>query len=269
MWATGDLSFYPDHVSPDGSCELRLLPSLAAGEITYVLTPESSVPGAAILTDATEFLFVLEGSGELWRLGPGGGEVVPLEPGRSVRIDPHVPYQFRSLDGPLALLVASAPRRQRPAYEETEVARWLPGGTVTMEIHADPASSRLAPPRDVADADADIAPDGSEIRPLQQAPLGGIAWCRVPSGGRTLSGRHRTVDEIWYVLGGDGAFWRREASGQSEIVPLRRGRCLTIPRGVAFQARAGERDLEVLIGTFPAWPGPAEWFADQVGAPWP
>jgi mannose-6-phosphate isomerase-like protein (cupin superfamily) len=186
-----------------------------------------------------------------------------------VRIDPGVPYQFRSLDTSLAFLVTCAPRWERSNYGEASVAHWSTDGTVIAGRWPCAASSALAPPVDVSDAASDVAPDGSEIRPLQTSALGGIAWCRIASGGWTLAGRHRTVEEIWYVLSGEGEFWRRDANGRSQIVPLRRGRCLTIPRGVAFQARAGGPDLEILIGTFPAWPGSNEWLEDQRGAAWP
>ena len=48
------------------------------------------------------------------------------------------------------------------------------------------------------------------------------------------------VDEIWYILSGQGQMWRRQAERQ-ETVPLRPGACLSIPAGAHFRFRAAAK----------------------------
>ena len=78
--------------------------------------------------------------------------------------------------------------------------------------------------------------------------------------------RHRSVEEIWYFLRGEGEMWRR--SGEDEgVVAVSGGVCITIPLGTAFQFRATGEDPLVAIGaTMPPWPGPGE--AAIVSGPW-
>jgi mannose-6-phosphate isomerase-like protein (cupin superfamily) len=78
---------------------------------------------------------------------------------------------------------------------------------------------------------------------------------------------HRTVEEIWYVLGGRGEMWRRQGE-RAEVVPLEAGVCLTIPLGTDFQFRSlGPGPLAAVAVTMPPWPGPDE--AVPVPGWWP
>ena len=93
---------------------------------------------------------------------------------------------------------------------------------------------------------------------------GGLAHCTLPPARTSSAVGHKTVEEIWYVLAGSGEIWRE---GNDESVELRTARCLTIPTGVAFQFRTtGPHPLEILIGTFPQWPGKEE--AERVEGRW-
>ena len=77
---------------------------------------------------------------------------------------------------------------------------------------------------------------------------------------------HRTVEEIWFVLGGRGEMWRASAA-REEIVALTTGVALTIPLGTRFQFRAtGREPLTALAVTMPPWPGDDE--AVAVDGPW-
>jgi len=74
------------------------------------------------------------------------------------------------------------------------------------------------------------------------------------------------VDEIWYVLAGQGQMWRRQAERQ-ETVPLRPGTCVSITVGTHFQFRAaGQGALAVVGVTMPPWPGQDE--AHEVPGAW-
>lgn len=66
--------------------------------------------------------------------------------------------------------------------------------------------------------------------------------------------RHRTVEEVWYFLGGAGEVW---LDGETRTVEL--GATVVIPTGVAFQFRTiGEEPLRFLCFTSPPWPGDDE-----------
>jgi mannose-6-phosphate isomerase-like protein (cupin superfamily) len=103
-----------------------------------------------------------------------------------------------------------------------------------------------------------IAPDGSEVRILLSAQGGSMAHFRLPAGQVSRAVRHRTVDEIWYVLSGQGEMWR-SIGGQDDIAILAPGTCLTIEAGVTFQFRAGGAEpLAAVAITMPPWPGEGE-----------
>ncbi len=110
------------------------------------------------------------------------------------------------------------------------------------------------------------APDGSDVRILPGLAGGGTAHFELPGGQTTLAVAHRTVEEIWYILGGRGEMWRRQGD-REEVVALAPGVSLTIPLGTAFQFRAaGEEPLSAVAITMPPWPGPDE--AYPVEGPW-
>ena len=103
-----------------------------------------------------------------------------------------------------------------------------------------------------------MAPDGSEIRALLQMRGGSVVHCTLPAGQITKAVRHRTVEEIWFILSGAGELWRRD--GEREMVTeLGPGVAVSLPLGVAFQFRAiSEAPLRFLICTMPPWPGEDE-----------
>jgi mannose-6-phosphate isomerase-like protein (cupin superfamily) len=117
-----------------------------------------------------------------------------------------------------------------------------------------------------ADVDA-IAPDGSAVRILLGLDGGGFAHFELPPGATSVAVHHRTVEEIWYVVGGAGEMWRGDAD-HSTIVPLGPGVCLTIRRGTHFQFRAvGAEPLAAIAVTMPPWPGDGEAIRSTQG-PW-
>ncbi len=116
------------------------------------------------------------------------------------------------------------------------------------------------------DQRSDIAPDGSEVRVLLGLDGGGMAHFQLEPGETSKAVTHKTVEEIWFILGGRGEMWR-ELDGQAEIVDLLPGVCLTIPLGTRFQFRSlGEEALAAVGVTMPPWPGESE--AIQVQGPW-
>jgi mannose-6-phosphate isomerase-like protein (cupin superfamily) len=119
-----------------------------------------------------------------------------------------------------------------------------------------------------------VAPDGSDVRILLRLGRGGMAQFQLGAGRVSRAVAHHSVDEIWYVLYGEGQMWRRQAQRQ-ETVPLLPGTCVSIPAGTHFQFRvAGGGPLAAIGVTMPPWPGadeayevPGMWPADPGGPP--
>lgn len=111
-----------------------------------------------------------------------------------------------------------------------------------------------------------VAPDGSDVRVLLGLASGGMAHFELQPGQVAAAVRHRTVEEIWFVLSGEGQMWRRQ-EGREEIVDLVPGVCLTVPLGTEFQFRAAPGSpLAAVAITMPPWPGADE--AVPVAGPW-
>jgi mannose-6-phosphate isomerase-like protein (cupin superfamily) len=112
----------------------------------------------------------------------------------------------------------------------------------------------------------DTAPDGTDVRPLLQLKGGSFAHFELPPGTTSKAVAHRTVEEIWYFLGGRGEMWRRLGE-REEIVSVDAGLCLTIPLGARFQFRSfGYEPLVFVAVTMPPWPGQGE--AYEVEGKW-
>jgi mannose-6-phosphate isomerase-like protein (cupin superfamily) len=100
-----------------------------------------------------------------------------------------------------------------------------------------------------------IAPDGTDVRTLLQVGNGSFAHFELAPGKISNAVTHRTIEEIWYFLGGRGEMWRCQDNVE-QIVPVERGVCLSIPLGTRFQFRCfGYEPLEVVVVTMPPWPG--------------
>lgn len=111
-----------------------------------------------------------------------------------------------------------------------------------------------------------LAPDGSEIRLLPTMKGGGLCHCTLPPGKTSSPVAHHHIEEIWYVLEGEGEVWRK-VSETEEMVTVSAGTALTIPPHTAFQFRnTGSSPLRILIVTMPPWPGADE--AEQVEGVW-
>lgn len=111
-----------------------------------------------------------------------------------------------------------------------------------------------------------IAPDGSEVRVLAAAGRGSMAHFQLAAGQVSRAVTHRTVEEIWFVLGGSGEMWRSQ-DGAEETARLAPGVSLTVPLGTVFQFRSdGEGPLAVVAVTMPPWPGEGE--AIEMAGPW-
>lgn len=108
-------------------------------------------------------------------------------------------------------------------------------------------------------ADCDLlAPDGSEIRLLHSLSGMSVVHCALPAGAVSTPVRHRTVEEVWFFLAGEGQVWRKQGE-REQVLDARPGLSVTIPLGTSFQFRnTGDVPLEFLIATTPPWPGEDE-----------
>ncbi|MBU6230149.1 MAG: cupin domain-containing protein [Cyanobacteria bacterium REEB459] len=100
-----------------------------------------------------------------------------------------------------------------------------------------------------------IAPDGSRVRILLGLAGGTMAHFELAPGQTSIAVAHRTVEEIWFFLAGEGEMWRQQGDHE-EVVRVSEGLCLTIPLGTHFQFRCvGSLPLTALAITMPPWPG--------------
>ena len=103
-----------------------------------------------------------------------------------------------------------------------------------------------------------LAPDGSQVRELARLAGGTMAHFTLPPGAVSKAVRHRTVEEIWFIVSGRGQMWRRSGR-MHEIADLAPGLSLTIPLGTSFQFRNdGDAPLTAVAITMPPWPGADE-----------
>lgn len=110
------------------------------------------------------------------------------------------------------------------------------------------------------------APDGSDVRVLLQLAGGSMAHFELAPGLTSIAVCHRTVEELWYFLDGQGEMWRK-ADEREETVLVEAGVCISIPVGTSFQFRSsGSAPLRAVAVTMPPWPGMEEAFGAE--GPW-
>jgi len=97
-----------------------------------------------------------------------------------------------------------------------------------------------------------------------------MAHFRLAPGEVAIGMVHRTVDEIWLVIGGRGRIWRcptdrPDLALEDELLPYV---SVPIPVGTHFQFRAAESSgLDIITATVPRWPGKDEAVLSEI-APW-
>lgn len=103
-----------------------------------------------------------------------------------------------------------------------------------------------------------LAPDQSEIRLLASTERASTVHCTLPPGKVSLAVAHRTVEEIWFFLEGEGEMWRKVGDDE-EVTTVAAGVSLSIPVGAHFQFRnTGQVPLRFICMTTPPWHGEAE-----------
>ena len=77
-----------------------------------------------------------------------------------------------------------------------------------------------------------LAPDGSEIRLLHSLSGASVVHCALPVGAVSTPVTHRTVEEVWFFLAGEGQVWRKQDEREL-VLDVRSGLSLTMPFGTA------------------------------------
>lgn len=105
-----------------------------------------------------------------------------------------------------------------------------------------------------------VAPDGLDVRVLVQCNAGSMAHFELAPNEVSVAVSHRTLDEMWYFIGGEGELWRRsERDSEEKTVPVSAGVAVTIPKHTHFQLRStGGEPLAAVGATLPPWPGIGE-----------
>ena len=99
----------PDARSPAGA-DIRFIMEGATGNMIHSTVPPGQINRATVHATVSEFWFVLEGQGEIWRKDAREERVTPLLSGVSIDIPAGTAFQYRNLGGvPLKFICVSMP----------------------------------------------------------------------------------------------------------------------------------------------------------------
>ena len=100
----------PDDKSPAGA-DIRYLMDGPTGNMIHSTVPPHQINRATVHATVSEFWYVLEGHGEIWRDDGSQSSVTPLLPGTSIDIPVGTQFQYRNAsDEPLEFICISMPR---------------------------------------------------------------------------------------------------------------------------------------------------------------
>jgi len=86
----------PDAKSPAGA-DIRFIMDGKTGNMIHSTVPAHQVNRATVHKTVTEFWYVLEGHGEIWRDDGIESAITPLVPGTSIDILPGTAFQYRNV----------------------------------------------------------------------------------------------------------------------------------------------------------------------------
>ena len=109
---------HPDAKSPAGA-DIRFIMDGKTGNMIHSTVPPHQVNRATAHATVTEFWYVLEGHGEIWRDNGVESGITPLEPGTSIDIPAGTAFQYRNTsEGDLKFICIAMP----PWPGDTEAA---------------------------------------------------------------------------------------------------------------------------------------------------
>ena len=103
------LSSAPDAKSPAGA-DIRFIMDGATGNMIHSTVPPGQINRATIHATVSEFWYVLEGAGEIWRRNEAEERVTSLVPGVSIDLPVGTAFQYRNVGNtPLKFICISMP----------------------------------------------------------------------------------------------------------------------------------------------------------------
>ena len=114
----------PDGKSPAGA-DIRFLMDEEFGGMIHSTVPPFQINRATVHATVSEFWFVLEGHGEIWRKDREGESVTPLLPGTSIDIAVGTEFQYRNVaDVDLKFICVTMPRWPGESEATFVEGRW-------------------------------------------------------------------------------------------------------------------------------------------------
>jgi len=102
------------------------------------------------------------------------------------------------------------------------------------------------------------APDGSSLHLLARTKHASLCHGELKANTVSTAVMHKTVEELWYVLSGEGSFYC-EALNAGAPFDIGDGTSFALPPRSVFQFKCtSEHSLRFVITTLPAWPGDHE-----------
>ena len=100
---------YPDAKSPEGA-DIRFMMDGERGNMIHSTVPPHQINKATVHATVSEFWYVLEGQGEIWRDNGTESPVTALTPGTAIDIPAGTDFQYRNVsDADLKFICISMP----------------------------------------------------------------------------------------------------------------------------------------------------------------
>ena len=116
----------PDAKSPAGA-DIRYLMDGATGNMIHSTVPPHQINKATVHATVSEFWYILEGHGEIWRNDGSQSEVTVLVPGAAIDIPVGTAFQYRNVsDVDLKFICVSMPRWPGDAEATYVDGKWQP-----------------------------------------------------------------------------------------------------------------------------------------------
>ena len=116
----------PDAKSPAGA-DIRFIMDGTAGNMIHSTVPPGQINRAAVHATVSEFWYVLEGEGEIWRKDEREERVTSLAPGVSVDVPVGTAFQYRNVGKtPLKFICIDVPPWPGDHEASAVVGPWEP-----------------------------------------------------------------------------------------------------------------------------------------------
>lgn len=117
---------HPDAKSPAGA-DIRFIMDGDFGNMIHSTVPAYQVNKATVHATVSEFWYILEGHGELWRDDGNQNSITALVPGTSVDIPVGTAFQYRNVsDGDLKFICIAMPPWPGDSEASFVKGKWQP-----------------------------------------------------------------------------------------------------------------------------------------------